>query len=106
MIIFLECASIVDNVNYFAEADKSRLRPDELTLLKETAQIRSELKTYTQMDVLVKKVQSGENIMLKKVMIDRYHKSQVDLVTNSLYLAKTICQAQSDVQILLSICIR
>jgi len=32
------------------------------------------------MDVLVKKVQSGENIMLKKVLIDRYHKSQVDLL--------------------------
>jgi hypothetical protein len=41
MIIFLECATITDNVNFFAEADKSRLRPDELNMLKETGQIRS-----------------------------------------------------------------
>ena len=94
MIIFLECVTIVDNVNFFAEADKSRLRPDELALLKECAQIRAELKPYTTMDVLVGKVRDGENIMLKKVLIDKYHKAQVDLVPSPLNLVETVRQTQ------------
>lgn len=59
MIIFLECASIQDNVNFFNEADKSRLRPDEQALVKEMSNIRSELKAYTHMDTLINKVQNG-----------------------------------------------
>lgn len=85
MIIFLECATIVDNVNFFAGADKSQLRPDELSLIKEAATIRAELKPYTNMDFLVEKVRAGENIMLKKVLIDKYHKCQVDLVRGGLF---------------------
>jgi hypothetical protein len=103
MIIFFECATITDSVSYFAEADKSRLRPDELAMLKETAQIRLDLKTYTQMDFLVSKVQAGENIMVKKVLIDHYHESQVDLVIKSIYLAKIIRKTQSKMSILLPI---
>jgi hypothetical protein len=58
------------------------------------------------MDLLIEKVQAGENIMVKKVLIDRYLKSQVDLVTIFLYSAETIRQAQSDLPILLHVSVR
>jgi hypothetical protein len=46
------------------------------------------------MDSLINRVQSGDNIILKKVAIDKYHKSQVDLVNPSYNSAETAGEAQ------------
>ena len=80
MNLFLECATVTDNVDFVSSADKSRLNPLEVSQLQEIANIRKEAKTYSDMEFLIGRVKEGDNFITKKIIFDKYLKSHVDIV--------------------------
>ena len=80
MIIFLECASITDNVDFISKIDKSRLNPMEASEVQNISNIRSDLKNYSDLEYLLGRIKSGENLITKKIVFDKYLKSGVDIV--------------------------